>query len=195
MTKAGYQAGDWQAVRLTQARQVAQLMDRDPDTWPEDCGASAGYRALRDEGDLSGAIDYLAHALPRLEAITWAARVVEDSAALHPPSPRDRRALDVALRWLGEPTDAHRRAVLPAIDALRDAGPERHLCHAIFYSGGSIAAAAQPPILPPPEAAARYAVSAIRACVYREADRDAAFARALNLGERIAERGMDALAR
>ncbi len=189
------EGGSWSAVRLTQARQVAALMDDDPERWAQDCGASAGYHALRDSGDLSGAVDYLAHALPRLEAVAWAARVVEDAAALHPPEAPERRALDVALRWLGERTDAHRRAVLPAVEHLRETGAESHLCHAIFYSGGSIAEPAQAPILPPPEAAARYAVSAIRACVYRDADRAAAFARVLALGERVAERGMDALTR
>lgn len=189
------EAGEWEAVRLTQARQVAQLMDRDPEEWPDDCGTSAGYRALKGAGNLSGAVEYLTHALPRLEAIAWAARIVEDAATYHPPAPRERRALDIALRWLGERTDAHRRAVMPAVNDVRHPGAECHLCHAIFYSGGSIAEPAQAPILPPPEAAARYAVSAIRACVYRDADRAAAFARVLALGERVAERGMDALTR
>jgi len=189
------EAGEWRAVRLTQARQVASLMDHDPQHWTEDCDAVAGYRALRQAGDLSGAVDYLAHALSRLEAVAWAARVVEDAATLHPPAPPERRALDVGLRWLGERTDAHRRAVLPAAEGVREPGVESHLCHAIFYSGGSITEPAQAPIQPSPEAAARYAALAIRACVYRDADRDAAFARVLALGERVAERGMDALTR
>ena len=39
----------------------------DPEGNPE-----SGYRTLRERGDLSLAIRYLGHALPRLEALAWA---------------------------------------------------------------------------------------------------------------------------
>ena len=57
----------WEQVKWSQARQVADLMELDlsllddPERNPE-----SGYRKLRERGDLSVAIRYLGHALPRL---------------------------------------------------------------------------------------------------------------------------------
>ncbi len=188
----------WTAVRLTEARQVAALMGIDRDDQPaQDVSAHRHYDTLRSGGQRSAALDYLGHALPRLEAIAWAARVVADAAApgSQPPSPRARHALDVALRWLEEPSEAHRRAAGDAAEAISRPLAERLLASAVFYSGGSIAAVGAAPVMPPDHVAARYAVGAIRAVAYRGDDPASALDRALTLGERIAERGLAALAR
>lgn len=190
-------AGDgWEAVRLTEARQVLALMGRDRDDRPPAAvGVRERYEELRAAGMPSAAVDYLGHALPRLEAVAWAARVVEDAARAAPPSPRARHAVDVALRWLGDRTDAHRRAAREAADAVGKPVAERFLGLAVFYSGGSIAGPLGPPVPPPEHAAARYAVAAIGDAARRGADAAAAFDRALALGEAVAARGLQALAR
>ena len=186
----------WTAVRLTEARQVAALMGVDRDDQPaHDVAARQHFDALRSSGQRSAALDYLGHALPRLEAIAWAARIVGDAAAAEPPSSRARHALDVALRWLEEPSEAHRRAAGEAAEAISRPVAERLLASAIFYSGGLIAAVGAAPIVPPEHVAARYAVGAIRAVAHRGGDSAAAIERALTLGERIAERGLAALDR
>ncbi len=186
----------WTAVRLTEARQVAALMGLDRDDQPApDVSVRRHFDVLRNGGQRFAALDYLGHALPRLEAIAWAARIVADAAAGEPPPPRARQALDVALRWLEEPSELHRRAAGDAAEAIPRPVAERLLASAVFYSGGSIAAAGAAPVMPPEHIAARYAVGAIRAVVHRDHDPAEALTRALTLGERIAEQGLAALDR
>ena len=189
-------AVEWGAVRLTEARQVAALMGVDVDDRPSaDVSVRTHYDALRAGNRRSAALQYLGHALPRLEAIAWAARIVADAAAADPPSRRARHALDVALRWLEDPTEAHRRAAGAAAEAISQPVAERLLASAVFFSGGSIVAASASPVVPPDHVAARYAVSAIDEATRRASDHVAALETALALGERIAERGMSALDR
>ncbi|QCB43226.1 hypothetical protein E5673_14170 [Sphingomonas sp. PAMC26645] len=186
----------WGAVRLTEARQVAELMGVDPDDRPPaDVGVQAHYDALRSSNLRSASLQYLGHALPRLEAIAWAARIVADTAATSPPPPRARHALDVALRWLEEPSEAHRRAAGEAAEAISQPVAERLLASAVFFSGGSIVAPNASPVVPPDHVAARYAVGAIDEATRRTNDPVAALETAMALGERIAERGMAALHR
>ncbi|RZM35847.1 MAG: hypothetical protein EOP67_09600 [Sphingomonas sp.] len=189
-------AGGWGAVRLTEARQVAALMGIDVDDRPSaDVPVRTHYDALRAGNRRSAALQYLGHALPRLEAIAWAARIVADTAAACPPPRRARHALDVALRWLEEPTEVHRRAAGAAAEAISQPVAERLLASAVFFSGGSIVAANASPVVPPDHVAARYAVGAIDDATRRATDPGAALETALILGERIAERGMAALDR
>ncbi len=189
-------AGEWGAIRLTEARQVAALMGVDVDDRPSaDVPVRRHYDALRAGNRRSAALQYLGHALPRLEAIAWAARIVADTAAADPPPQRARHALDVALRWLEDPTEAHRRAAGAAADAISQPVAERLLASAVFFSGGSIVAANAPPVVPPDHVAARYAVGAIDEATRRSTDHVAALETALALGERIADRGMAALDR
>ncbi len=64
------------------------LMGVDRDEWPPaTLSVTAHYDALRAARHRSAALDYLAHALPRLEAIGWAARIVEDAARPRSPAP------------------------------------------------------------------------------------------------------------
>lgn len=189
-------AAGWGAVRLTEARQVLELMGSDPDGWPAaDVDVRRHYRTFLDAGAPSAALSFLAHALPRLEAVAWAARVVADAARLDPPPPRQRHALDTALRWLDDPTDHHRRAARDAADAVGEPVAEQFLGKAVFYSGGSIAPPAAPPVMPPEHVVGRYVAAAIGQLANRGAEPDAALARALRLGEAMAERGLEALGR
>lgn len=186
---------EWRAVMFGQARQVAQLMQSDEEDWPPlAVDVRAGYATLRARDDLPGAIDYLAHALPRFEAVAWAAHLLDAQSRVRPLASRDRRALDTAMRWVGEPTDAHRRATRDAALAAGPRSAERFLGLAVFHVGGSIAAPGLPPILPPQIATPRYAAGAIKQAGYRTGALDAFFSRALHVGETVAERGAAALA-
>lgn len=185
---------EWNAVRLTEARQVAALMGYHADDWPPpEVAVRTRYEELRADAGAAAAVKYLAHALPRLEAVAWAARLLESHARQTVLSPSAHHALNVSLRWLGERSDAHRRAAREAAEAIGKPAAERALGLAIYYSGGSIAAQHQPPLMPPDHVAARYVVSAISQAAYRTEDAEAVFARALSLGEAIARGGLDAL--
>ena len=187
-------AGTWSAVRLTEARQVSSLLEQHRDDWPApEVGVAEQFATLRTSGQVSAALDYLAHALPRLEAVAWAIEMVEAAPAT--PSPSARHALACARRWWGERSDAHRRAAGDAAEAIGRLVPERFLGQAIYYSGGSIAAPDQPPLWPPENIAARYVSGAIDAAARQSDDPRAFLTRALDLGEEIARRGLQALGR
>lgn len=186
----------WPIVTLTQSRQVAMLMGIDRDDLPDPApDLHDRYAALRRDGSRAEALDYIGHALPRLEAVSWAARILDDESRIVDLPVRDQLALDHVLRWLDDPIEANRRA---AHGAAQDAGrysAERHLATAVFYAGGSIAPVGARPVLAPPEAALRYAIGAVKVAAYRGADPNALLDRALALAERIASEGLAALKR
>jgi hypothetical protein len=186
----------WKRIKLTEARQVSELLGHDPDDWPD---ASAlvrdHYLQLRASHRTTQALDYLGHALPRLEALAWAGRVLDDESRRIDLPRASQLALDTALRWIGEPSELHRRAAHAAAQGVRKPVAERFLAMAVFYSGGSIADPGFPQLMPPASACARFAVSAIEQAAYRSKDPAAFLEHALDLGERVAEQGVEALKR
>lgn len=186
--------GDWTTIRMAQARQVAELMGVKEDDLPDaEVPTRARYDALRKDGALEEATDFIGHALPRLEAVGWAARVVDDESRKRPLHRRDRLALDHVLRWLGDPDDTKRRGVFDAAQAATEGGPEQLLGYAVFFSGGSMAPADLQPILPPPGTAGRFAAGAVRVAAHRSGETKTLLAGALDLAEAVAEKGMKAL--
>lgn len=181
---------DWPIVKLTQARQVAMLMDVESEDLPDAAiDVQAGYAAIKAEGSAADAVDYIGHALPRLEAVTWAAHLLDAESRTGPLPVLDRLALDHALRWLDAPSDANRRATQAAALAASPRSAEQRLGLAVFYSGGSIADPGMPPLLPPPEACLRYAVAAVKRAAFRTEIPDAVLARALAAAEHSAAGG------
>ena len=181
----------WSGVKLTQARQVAELMDVDEDDLPDpEIGAQAGYAAILAEGRAADALDYIGHALPKLEAVTWAAQLLNADSRVRELPIRDRLALDHVLRWLDDPSDANRRATQRAAVAASRQSAEHCLALAVYYSGGSISDAGMPPLLPPPEACLRYAVAAAKRAAWRNDMPEVMLERALASAERIAETGL-----
>ncbi|WP_260598928.1 DUF6931 family protein [Sphingomonas endolithica] len=186
----------WPAIKLTQARQVALLLDGDLDEseLPDDAiDVQAGYVAIKGNGSAADAVDYIGHALPRLEAVAWAAQVLDRESRVRELPVRDRLALDHALRWLDEPSDANRRATQVAALAANPRSAEHRLGLAVYYSGGSIADPGMPPLLAPPEACLRYAVAAVKSAAFRTDAPATVLGSALALAERAAEGGLPAL--
>jgi hypothetical protein len=185
----------WPAVKLTQARQVAILRGVEEDTLPpaaDDLHTS--YQGIRRSGNLDEALAYIGHALPRLEAVAWAAHVVHAQSHKDELTARERLALDSAMRWLEDPTDTHRRSAYTAAEAAPMASPEAMLATAVFYAGGSIAPAGMPSILAPPEACLGYAVCAVRSVAYRSGERNIVMEQALQLAEQVAQQGLKVFA-
>ena len=186
---------EWNAIRWTDARQVAELAGYDEEALPSsDIGVHQHYTHVREGGSPSEALDFIGHALSRLEAVSWAAKIIDEESRTRTLAVRDRLALDTVLRWLGDPDDANRRAAYDAAMKAREQAPERTLGMAVFFSGGSISTPDLQPVLPPPESASRCAVTAIKQAAYRNEAPDAVFDRALVLAEAIAEQGIKALA-
>ena len=185
---------NWNAVKLTRARQVAELQGVDElELPPPELGAVDHYQALRAGESKLAALDFIGHALPRFELVAWAARILEAESRSRTLPLRDRRVLDHALRWLGDPDDAKRRSTYEVATRASDNSAERLLGMAVYFSGGSISLPDLAPVLPEPAMAARFAVNAVKVAAYRTDDAGGLIDRALALAEGVAERGGRAL--
>jgi len=98
------------------------------------------------------AITFLAFALPKKEAVSWAALCTKLAGGPDggPLPPKQAAALQATQRWVQSPTDENRRAAYTAAEAATFGTPAGCVALAAFLSGGSLA----PPDLqavPPPE--------------------------------------------
>jgi uncharacterized protein DUF6931 len=100
------------------------------------------------------AIQFLAHALPKRDAVWWACVCARASAG----AAAGKLALRAAEKWVADPSEENRRATLPA--AMTDGVATAAGCAALaaFASGGSLAPAGAPPV-PPAESATAQAVA------------------------------------
>lgn len=176
----------WTRVKWTEAGQITAILGwkAAPENPPPGHAPRAYFDALRAAGRDADAVEFLSQALPRWEAVAWAARAVRDLGA--PADEADARALKAALLWVQDPTEDRRRAAQTAAEDAEPDSPARLAALAAFYSGGSMS----PPeaeILPAPrDAAGRFAAGAILTAAARAADMDAALAASLGAGSAIA---------
>lgn len=185
----------WSKVKWTEARQIAEAMDTDAAALPDEgVDPRSYYVSLKKGGELDRALSYLGHALPRYEAVAWAAHSIRSMRSPSQPMPLDRQALDRTLQWVEEPTDEYRRAAYQAAEAASRDSPERLLAIAAYMSGGSIAPPDLPPVNPPQEVCGRIAATAVLVAAHRSGDATAALAAALENGEKVAAKGVEALA-
>jgi hypothetical protein len=154
---------------------------------------SAFFAEARQSGDLVTAVNFLGHALPRHEGVAWAAHALDGQTREAALPAANRQLLDLVLRWADEPTDEHRRAAYESRELAGEESPEALLALAAFFSGGSIAPEELAPVLPAPELSGRLAASAVIVGAYRGPDSNAALNRALDMGDRIAAEGLNAL--
>lgn len=177
----------WTRVKWTEAQQVTEQLD-----WPADAGAAAHpeayFETLRRDGRLHDAACFLAQALPRHEAVAWAARAVRDLGASARPG--EAEALKAALLWVQDPSETRRRAAWSASEQAPDDSPERFAALAAFFSGGSIAPPDCAPVPAPRDTAARFAAAAVTLAAVRSGDPDGGLARALDAGDSLAASGV-----
>jgi hypothetical protein len=100
------------------------------------------------ERDLhADAIRFIAHALPRREAVWWAWVCARKVAGAEPKA-ATKAALDATERWIVQPTEEHRRQALH-FGELADFGtPAGCAALAAFMSAGSLAPPHAPPVPP-----------------------------------------------
>lgn len=186
---------DWSQVKWAEAKQVIDLMDSKESATPEAGIAPQEHcRRLVEQGELEQAVMFIGHALPRFDSAAWAAQRLEESAGHRGVEGADRQALDRALRWVGDPTDEHRRAAYEAAEEAGDDSPERLLGLAIFLSGGSLAPEDLPPVLPEPKLCGRLAASAVVTACLRLDKPEQRLRGAIEAGEKVASKGVQALA-
>lgn len=182
---------EWGMVEWSRARQITQAMgirDKDPAAPAPAVTPPQHFANLISSGELADAIRFLAHALPRYEAIQWAARVMSE---LKPNSQRDIeevRAFDLAHQWLRDPSEAVRRACEVQITRMEEACAEKFLLQAIFMSGGSMTPEDLPPVHPASDITAKMVAGAVLLTALGTVDGRGGLISALEAGEKLAQR-------
>jgi hypothetical protein len=95
------------------------------------------------------AFDFLAHALPKREAIWWACLGVRHAQGVELP-PNEFAALKAAVEWVLEPDEPKRRAAQAAGEAADFGTPAGCAAFAVYGSGGSLTPPNLPEVPPPP---------------------------------------------
>jgi len=177
-------------IRFTTARNVfeafADLKRAVP--LPRDDAASLDYaRALLTSPRPAEAIIFIAHLLPRREAVWWAVQCVRAMVG----TGADDEALRAADAWVLAPEEDNRRAALAAFNAGDQRAPTTWLAFAAGWSGGSVSAADQQPMPAPRSACAMGANTAVMmaACAGNPADVVKRISTCAEAGIRFAEGG------
>jgi hypothetical protein len=94
------------------------------------------------------ALQFLARALPKREAVWWSATCIRelDSDAKRPEL---TAGLDAAEAWVYRPSEDNRRAAEKAAAAIKGSHPTKWTAMAAFWSGGSLAPPDKPEVKPP----------------------------------------------
>lgn len=81
---------------------------------------------------------FMAHAMPRREAIWWGCLCARQAYGDKIPE-KHKASLQLAETWVEQPTDANRRAAFKAAESAEFKNPAGLLGLAVFFSAGSIA--------------------------------------------------------
>src|SRR5688572_17376575 len=108
----------------------------------------AYFDLLVQNGLDADAISFLARLLSKPEAIWWGCLCVWNAARPN-PSPAAEAALEATLRWLQEPTEAHRRAAEEVARKVGVAKPAGAVAQATVFATGSMSLPGLPEVAPP----------------------------------------------
>ena len=117
------------------------------------------------------AVRFIAHALPKREAVWWGWVCARRAAGENPP-PKIKAALDATEKWIAQPNEDNRRLAMAAAQKAELGTAAGCTGVAAFFSGGSLAPP-EAPVVPPGEFLAAKAVSGavIFAAVANEPER------------------------
>jgi hypothetical protein len=99
------------------------------------------------EAQWTDAVRFLAHALPRREAVWWACTCARLTLPKDAP-PEVAAALEAAEAWVFQPTEEHRRAAMQKAEIAGFETPSAWSAVSVFWSGGSMAPPDAPPVPP-----------------------------------------------
>ena len=171
---------NWARTIWTEARQIGAILG-----WPPAPGDGVSpelfFRVLLDEGRSHDAALFLGQALPRYEAVLWAARTV---ASCRPTA--NAAVMAAVTAWLRDPSDSHRRAAYAEADGTSEPTAAKLCALAVFMSGGSIALDGERPLPAPKEATGKFAAAAVLTATADGNEPEVALARALDDGEKLA---------
>lgn len=110
--------------------------------------AAAALLRIVQAGMMADAARFMAHALPKREAVWWACMCARATVPEAPPA--DAAALVAAEAWVRKPEEELRREAMAKAEAAGFRSPEAWAAVGAFWSGGSMAPAGQP-VVPPAE--------------------------------------------
>src|ERR1051326_3293749 len=113
--------------------------------------------ALIENRHFPDAVRFLAHCLPKREAVWWGWICARRSAGAE-PAEKIKRALDATEKWIAQPTEEHRRAAMRAAQEADFKTAAGCAGLAAFFSGGSLGPP-NAPVIPPGEYLTAKAVS------------------------------------
>jgi hypothetical protein len=136
------------------------------------------------------AIEFLARALPKREAVWWSGLCAREVLPQEAPPPKLVAAVQAAEAWVYRPTEENRRKAQQSAEAITKSHPAQWTAMGAFWSGGSMAPADVPEVKPPEQATARAVAGAIvMAATVDPMQAQERFARFLNYGVDIANGG------
>jgi hypothetical protein len=135
------------------------------------------------------AIAFLAHALPRREAVWWAWLCAREAAG-EKASPVVVASLEATKSWIADPTDQHRRAAFEAAELAGIDTAVGFVALAAFFCGDTVGPADAPPAPPGVFAAAKAIAGCINLAAVADeaADISARYAELVQRGIELADR-------
>jgi len=112
---------------------------------------------LIEKNHFPDAVRFLAHVLPKREAVWWGWVCARRSAGAEPPE-KVKVSLDATEKWIAQPTEEHRRAAMDAARRAELNTPAGCAGLAAFFSGGSLGPS-NSPVVPPGDYLTAKAVS------------------------------------
>lgn len=109
-----------------------------------DWSPSEYLNRLLEKQNYTAAVQFLAHALPKREAVWWACLCAKSSSGTAPSA----GALAAAEKWVANPTEESRRQTVSAALAAGLVSPAGCAALAAFVAEGSLGAPEAPPIPP-----------------------------------------------
>ncbi len=158
----------WPLVAVATAAEIAAhvrldealvLLNAAPEPGPPLTPPEFVQRA-RQQQMFADALRFLAHALPRREAVWWATQCVSSVLPDWAP-PTDRAALKCAVDWAVDPTEAHREATMPAAEATHFETAAGLCAMAASFTGGSLTPPGAEVVPPGPLLTAQAASAAV----------------------------------
>jgi hypothetical protein len=132
-------------VRAAEVAQRCKLSEEANQLLRDDMNPRQFLEQLLQEKRYADAVQFLAHALPKREAVWWACQCIRQGSEL---SPAQAQAVRAAEQWAADPSEGHRRAAYPAAEAAEFGTPGGCVAVAAFWSGGSISLPDLPEVLP-----------------------------------------------
>ncbi len=155
-TQTQTQDGEYVKLKAPTAREVLQYLELDAATLSSLDAESTPARFLErliENGQYPEAVQFLAMALPRREAVWWACLSARKAQAKL--DAEREAAVKAAEAWVVEPSEENRRKTMAAAEATEFQNSAGWAAVGAFWSGGSMVAPDLPAVPPAPELTGR----------------------------------------